>query len=72
MALHLPYINRSRHKVTFMPPINEDPNKLETAEACMIEMKKMLIDNGLQNDAILVVDERIFRLCVQVCISTRL
>jgi hypothetical protein len=71
MATHLPHIIRSRHKVTFMPPINQDPNKLETAEVCMNEIKKMLIDTDLQSDAVLVVDERIFRLCVEVCISRR-
>jgi hypothetical protein len=68
MAIHLPHISRARHKVTFMPPINEDPNKIETAEACMNDIKTMLIDGGFQNDAVLVVDERIFRLCVEVCI----
>ncbi|CAF4553069.1 unnamed protein product, partial [Rotaria sp. Silwood2] len=66
MAIHLPHTLRPRHKVTFMSPINNDPNKLETAEACMTEMKKILIDSGLQNNCILVVDERIFRLCIEV------
>jgi hypothetical protein len=32
----------------------------------------MLIDSGLQNDTVLVVDERIYRLCVQVCIPIKL
>jgi hypothetical protein len=72
MALHLPNINRSRHKATFMPPINQDPNKLETAETCMMDIKQMLINSGLQNDAVLVVDERIYRLCIQVCIRIKL
>ncbi|CAF4958920.1 unnamed protein product, partial [Rotaria sp. Silwood1] len=66
MAIHLPHSTRPRHKVTFMPPIIEDPNKLETAEACLVEMKKLLIDNEIQNSAVLVVDERIFRLCTKV------
>jgi len=72
MAIHLPHKNRPRHKVTFMPPINQDPNKLETAEECMRDMKKMLIDSKLQNDAVLVIDERIYRQCIQVCISIKL
>jgi len=52
--------------VTYLSPINQDPNKSETAETCMMEMKQILIDSGLQNDAVLVVDERIYRLCIQV------
>jgi hypothetical protein len=55
-----------------MPPINEDPNKLETAETCMMDMKQMIVESGVQNDAVLVVDERIFRLCIQVCILIKL
>ncbi|CAF3090354.1 unnamed protein product, partial [Rotaria sp. Silwood2] len=66
MAIHLPHNNRSRHKVTFMTPINEDPNKIETTKECINQMKKLLLDSGLQNDAILIVDERIFRLCIEV------
>ncbi|CAF1468756.1 unnamed protein product, partial [Rotaria sordida] len=66
MAIHLPYNNRSRHKVTFMTPINEDPNKIETSKECINQMKKLLLDSGLQNDAVLIVDERIFRLCTKV------
>jgi hypothetical protein len=66
MAIHLPHTIKSRHKVTFMSPINEDPNKSKTAESCMTDMKKNLIDSGIQKDAVLVVDEKIFRLCVEV------
>ncbi|CAF4092708.1 unnamed protein product, partial [Rotaria magnacalcarata] len=66
MATYLPHAIRPRHKVTFMAPINQDPNKSETAKECMVQMKKMLIDSGLQNNAVLVVDERIFRLCMEV------
>lgn len=49
-----------------MHPINDDPNQKDTAHACMLDLKRIVIDNGLQNDAILVVDERIFRLCIAV------
>ncbi|CAF4865364.1 unnamed protein product [Rotaria sp. Silwood1] len=66
MAMHLPHNNRSRHKVTFMTPINEDPNKIGTSKECISQMKKLLLDSGLQNDAVLIVDERIFRLCTEV------
>ncbi|CAM4964899.1 unnamed protein product [Rotaria socialis] len=66
MATYLPHAIRPRHKVTFMAPINQDPNKSETAKECMVQMKKMLIDSGLQNNTVLVVDERIFRLCMEV------
>ena len=66
MAIHLPHVARPRHKVTYLSPINQDPNKLETAETCMMELREMLIDSGLQDDTVLVVDERIYRLCVQV------
>jgi hypothetical protein len=55
-----------------MPSINEDPNKLETAEMCMMDMKQMLVESGVQNGAVLVVDERIFRLCIQMCILIKL
>ena len=72
MAIHLPNIIRPKHRVTYMPPIIEDPNKLETAETCMRDMKQMLVESGIQNDAVLVVDERIFRLCIQVCIPIKL
>ncbi|CAF4252684.1 unnamed protein product, partial [Rotaria sp. Silwood2] len=65
MAIHLPHTIKPRHKVTFMSPLNEDPNKLETAELCMTDMKKKLMESGFQKDAILVVDEKIFRLCME-------
>ena len=29
-AIHLPHTIRSRHKVTFLAPINEDPNKISS------------------------------------------
>jgi hypothetical protein len=37
-----------------------------------MNIKQMLIDSGQQNDAILIVDERIYRLCIQVFIPTKL
>ena len=72
MATYLPNVIRPRHKVTYISPINRDPNKLETAENCMVDMKQMLIESDVQKDGILVVDERIYRLCMKVCILRQL
>ncbi|CAF3137029.1 unnamed protein product [Rotaria socialis] len=57
---------RPIHHVAFLPPVHSDPNKISTTYECMESTKQRLLDNGLQEAAVVVVDEKIYRNCIQV------
>ena len=54
------------HTVTFLTPINEDPSAESTAETCLWTTKELCLDTEFQEEAVLVVDEKIYRSCVKV------
>ena len=66
-ATYLHSDERPLHTVTFLTPINEDPSSESTAEACLQSTKAALLDSNYQREAVLVVDEKIYRSCVKVC-----
>ena len=66
-ATYLHSDERPLHTVTFLTPINEDPSSESTAEACLQSTKTALLDSNYQREAVLVVDEKIYRSCVKVC-----
>jgi hypothetical protein len=66
-ATYLHSDERPLHTVTFLTPINEDPSSESTAEACLQSTKEALLDSNYQCEAVLVVDEKIYRSCVKVC-----
>ncbi|CAF4815992.1 unnamed protein product [Rotaria sp. Silwood1] len=57
---------RPIHHVTFLPPMHDDPNKTSTTYACMESTKQRLLDSGIQEVAVIVVDEKIYRNCIEV------
>ncbi|CAF1443747.1 unnamed protein product, partial [Rotaria sp. Silwood1] len=57
---------RPVHHVTFLPPMHDDPNKTSTTYACMESTKQRLLDSGIQEVAVIVVDEKIYRNCIEV------
>ena len=65
-ATYLPSNQRPLHTVSFLTPINDDPSSESTAEACLLSTKEMLLDSKHQCEAVLVVDEKIYRSCVKV------
>ena len=65
-ATYLPSKQRPLHTVSFLTPINDDPSSESAAKACLSSTKEMLLDSNYQCEAILVVDEKIYRSCVKV------
>ena len=65
-ATYLPSQQRPLHTVAFLTPINDDPSAESTAEACLRSTKELLVDTGYQQEAVVVVDEKIYRSCVKV------
>lgn len=65
-ATYLPSNKRPLHTVNFLTPINDDPSAESTSEACLKATKELLLDSRYQKEAVLVVDEKIYRSCVKV------
>jgi hypothetical protein len=65
-ASYLSSFIRPIHHVTFLPPVHNDPNKISTTYQCMESTKQRLLDNGIQEAAVIVVDEKLYRNCIQV------
>jgi hypothetical protein len=65
-ATFFPCNSRPLHTVSFLTPINDDPSSESTAEACLLSTKEILLDSKYQSEAILVVDEKIYRSCMKV------
>ncbi|CAF2862598.1 unnamed protein product [Rotaria sp. Silwood2] len=65
-ASYLSSYLRPIHHVTFLPPMHDDPNKTSTTYACMESTKQRLLDSGIQEVAVIVVDEKIYRNCIEV------
>ncbi|CAF3933472.1 unnamed protein product [Rotaria sp. Silwood2] len=62
------YMNAEKrpiHIVSFMNPINDDPNSQATAKKCMEETKEFFIDSKYQKEGVVVVDEKIYRSCMK-------
>ncbi|CAF0968968.1 unnamed protein product [Didymodactylos carnosus] len=53
-TVYLPHIDRPLAKITFMPPINEDPNALSTSQSCLQAIKASFIDSNYQEEAVVV------------------
>ena len=68
-ATYLPNLRRPLSKITFLPPINQDPSSLTTSQICLQSAKASLIDSRFQNEAVIVVDEKIYSNCLKVCSS---
>jgi len=68
-ATYLPHLHRPLSKITFLPPINQDPSSLATSQVCLQSAKTSLIESGFQKEAIVVVDEKIYKNCVKVNFS---
>jgi hypothetical protein len=52
--------------VSFLTPINDDPSSESTAEACLLSTVETLLSSEHQHEAVVVVDEKIYRSCVKV------
>ena len=65
-ATYLPSHPRPLHTVAFLTPINEDPSAESTAETCLRATKELCLDTRYQEEAVVVVDEKIYRSCVKV------
>ncbi|CAF1624401.1 unnamed protein product, partial [Adineta ricciae] len=65
-ATYLGSEQRPLHTVSYLTPINEDPNSELTAEKCLDETKKLCVDTKYQKEGVLVVDEKIYRSCLKV------
>ncbi|CAF1154261.1 unnamed protein product, partial [Didymodactylos carnosus] len=64
-ATYLPSVKQALHAVTFQTPINDDPSALSAAETCLRTTKCTFIDSNYQREAVVVVDEKIYRNCVK-------
>ncbi|CAF1101289.1 unnamed protein product [Rotaria magnacalcarata] len=64
-SMYLPDVHRPLSKITFLPPINEDPNSLTASQLCFQSVKTSLIDSHFQKEAVVVVDEKIYRNCAK-------
>ncbi|CAF4162533.1 unnamed protein product [Rotaria magnacalcarata] len=64
-SMYLPDVHRPLSKITFLPPINEDPNSLTASQLCFQSAKTSLIDSHFQKEAVVVVDEKIYRNCAK-------
>lgn len=71
-ATYLPYVQRPISRITFIPPINQDPNSLSTSQLCLQSTKASSIDSGYQREAVVVVDKKIYSNCVKVRFSFNL
>jgi len=69
-ATYLPNTHRPISKITFLPPINENPCSLTTSQLCLESAKVSLIDSHYQKEAVVVVDEKIYSICMKVSFST--
>jgi hypothetical protein len=69
VASFLKNTNRPLSKITFLPPINQDPSSLSTSELCIKSAKEALVDFGFQQEAVVVADEKIYSQCVKVNVS---
>jgi hypothetical protein len=65
-ATYAQNMHRSLSKITFLPPINQNPSSLTTSQLCLQATKSSLIDSDYQNEAVLVVDEKIYSYCIKV------
>ncbi len=65
-SIYLPNVHRPLSKITFLPPINENPSYLSTSESCLRLTKASLIDSGFEREAVVVVDEKIYSNCMKV------
>jgi hypothetical protein len=68
-ATYLSHLPRPLSKITFLPPINQDPSSLTTSEVCLQSAKTSLIESGFQKEVVIVVDEKIYRNCMKVNFS---
>ncbi|CAF3609298.1 unnamed protein product, partial [Rotaria socialis] len=66
LATYLPWKPRSIHKVSFLIPLNKDPSSESTAKIYLEDTQHFFIDSNYQKEAVLVVDEKIYRSCVKV------
>jgi hypothetical protein len=60
-ASFLSFPKRSLHSIKFLVPINDDPSSIHAAEACMKATSVAVLDTEHQKEAVIVVDEKIFR-----------
>lgn len=71
-ASFLPNEPRPLSTITYLPPLNKNPSSLETSQDCLKSTKESLINTGYQEEAIIVVDEKIYRNCAKVSYSIAL
>ncbi|CAF1137322.1 unnamed protein product [Didymodactylos carnosus] len=64
-ATYLQHVQRPLHTVSFCIPINADPTSLPTAELCLRTTKSSILDSNYQQEAVVVVDEKIYRNCIK-------
>jgi hypothetical protein len=65
-ATYIPHVYRPLSKITFLPPLNQDPSSLATSQLCLQSTSASLIQSGIQKEAIVVVDEKIYKNCIKV------
>lgn len=65
-ASFLPNERRPLSTITYLSPLNQNPSSFETSQDCLKATKESLISTGYQNEAIVVVDEKIYRNCAKV------
>jgi hypothetical protein len=65
-ATYIQNVHGPLSKITFLPPINQNPSSLTTSQLCLQSTKTSLIDSGYQKEAVVVVDEKIYSNCIKV------
>ncbi|CAF1280596.1 unnamed protein product [Didymodactylos carnosus] len=65
-ASFLHFDKRPVHSITFCTPINDNPSLISAAESCLRSTKAELLDKNYQKEAIIVVDEKIYKNCTKV------
>ncbi|CAF3913624.1 unnamed protein product [Rotaria sp. Silwood1] len=66
LASFIENMQRPLSKITFLPPINQDPSSLSASKLCMASIKTALIDSGFQKEVVIVADEKIYSQCIKV------
>ncbi len=69
-ATYLTTHRRPTHSILFCTPLKESPNDIATTETCLCDMKTAILKSRYQEEAVLVVDEKLYQNCLKVCISS--
>ncbi|CAF0950439.1 unnamed protein product, partial [Didymodactylos carnosus] len=65
-ATHLEHdTTKPLHIISFCTPIDLDPSSQQAADTCLKSTKTQFLDTNFQKEAVIVVDEKIYRNCIK-------